>query len=147
MEQTIKSIAELERFADEFLEKLPTDTHSAMVVGLSGELGSGKTAFVKALAKALGVEDEVLSPTFVIAKFYETHGRHPRSRLVHIDAYRIEHPDELKVLRWGEIIADPHNLVVVEWPENLGEAFPPNAPIHMFRFVDETTRVIKRTLS
>ncbi|MDO8520767.1 MAG: tRNA (adenosine(37)-N6)-threonylcarbamoyltransferase complex ATPase subunit type 1 TsaE [bacterium] len=142
METTIKSIAELERFAKEFLEKLTANDNGATVVGLSGELGSGKTAFVKAVAKALGVKEEVLSPTFVIAKFYKIPQQVSWPRLVHVDAYRIEDPCELKALKWQGISKNPRNLVFIEWPENIKTLFPTDALMLTFRFIDETTRMI-----
>ncbi len=96
-----------------------TDTKEATIVGLSGHLGAGKTAFTKAVAAELGVAEEVTSPTFVIMKIYETtNARWPR--LVHIDAYRLERREELEALRWEELVADRNNLILVEWPENAG---------------------------
>ncbi|HEY9585077.1 MAG TPA: tRNA (adenosine(37)-N6)-threonylcarbamoyltransferase complex ATPase subunit type 1 TsaE [Candidatus Paceibacterota bacterium] len=142
MEKMIKSIAELEQFSRSFLDGLRTKEGCATTVGLSGDLGSGKTAFTKATAKTLGVIGEVLSPTFVIAKFYEIPEHPSWSHLVHVDAYRIGDPDELSVLRWGEILADRKNLVLIEWPEHVGAAFPSDAPVLTFRFVDEMTRSI-----
>ncbi|OGZ05051.1 MAG: tRNA (adenosine(37)-N6)-threonylcarbamoyltransferase complex ATPase subunit type 1 TsaE [Candidatus Lloydbacteria bacterium RIFCSPLOWO2_01_FULL_50_20] len=142
MEKVIRSIAELERFAQEYLKALPAHAHKATVVGLSGDLGSGKTAFAKATARALGISEAVLSPTFVIAKFYKI-PEHPRwSHFVHIDAYRIEDSAELKPLKWHDITADPRNIVLIEWPERIGELFPPDAAMLRFRFINETTRVI-----
>lgn len=146
MEQAVKSIAELEQFARKFLEKLPANTDGATIVGLSGDLGSGKTAFVKAAATALGVKEGVLSPTFVLAKFYAIPGRQSWSRLVHVDAYRIEDPDEFKALRWSELVADPQNLIFIEWPERISALCPENAPKLDFCFVDESTRMISSPL-
>lgn len=142
MEYTINSIAELERFAADFLRTTVANTERATVVGLSGDLGSGKTAFTKVVACALGVSDEILSPTFVLAKFYDIPKHAAWSRLVHIDAYRLEEPIELKALRFDELISDPRNLVFIEWPEQAGALFPADAPKLNFRFVDETTRAI-----
>ena len=146
MNTTINSIPELEQFARGFLEKLPVNAAGATVVGLSGDLGSGKTAFVKAAARALGIKEMVLSPTFVLAKFYTIPERNSWSRLVHIDCYRIEDPDELKTVGWEKVMSDPRNLVLVEWPENAGETFPKNVPVLSFRFVDETTREIDASI-
>jgi len=92
----------------------------ATVVGLSGHLGAGKTAFTKLAAKALGVNSTVTSPTFVLMKLYDINGSWPWKKLVHIDAYRFEKPEELKALNYEKIIADKDNLVLVEWPENVG---------------------------
>jgi len=141
VEREIKSITELEEFAAQFLSRLAKHKTHATIVGLSGELGSGKTAFAKAIAKALGLTEEVLSPTFVIAKFYQL--KDPDwNRLVHIDLYRIEDGDELRALKWESIMADPKNLVMVEWPEQIGALFPQDATMLKFRFIDESTRAI-----
>lgn len=95
-------------------------TDSATIVGLSGDLGAGKTALVQALAHELGVTDQVASPTFVIAKFYET-ADDRFTHLVHIDAYRIEDVKELAVLGWESIKEHPRTLVIIEWPERIEE--------------------------
>lgn len=95
------------------------DRNEAVVVGLSGHLGAGKTAFTKAVAAALGVEETVTSPTFVIMKLYATKNS-IFPRLVHIDAYRLEERRELEALRWEELVADRNNLIMIEWPENVG---------------------------
>jgi len=117
-------------FAQDFIEKLDRAADSATVVGLSGELGAGKTTFAQAAAKALGVTDTVNSPTFVIEKIYSLEGSPPAGgwqRLVHIDAYRLKNGDELKHLGWDELLADPSNLILVEWPEHVEGAIPQNA--------------------
>ncbi len=100
----------------------------ATIVGLSGQLGAGKTAFVKAVANKLGVNEDVTSPTFVLMKFYDIVGKQPSGpdypwkKLVHIDAYRLEGAQELQVLKFEELATDPKNLVLIEWPENVEEA-------------------------
>lgn len=96
---------------------------SAMVLALSGDLGAGKTTFAQGIARALGVEEQVTSPTFVIEKIYQLEGQ-KFSHLIHIDAYRLDDPHELEVLGWKEIIADPANLIVVEWPEKVAGLIP-----------------------
>ena len=92
----------------------------ALVVGLSGHLGAGKTAFTKEIAKLLDVKEDVTSPTFVIMKMYQLQAESPWKRLVHIDAYRLERREELEVLEWEKLVADKNNLILVEWPENVG---------------------------
>lgn len=93
----------------------------ACIVGLSGHLGAGKTSFTKLLAKELGITETVTSPTFVIMKIYEIPaGTSSFKRLVHIDAYRLEKRNELEALDFERISSDPHNLMIVEWPENAG---------------------------
>ncbi len=129
-------------FAREFLSTLTPHTERATIVGLSGDLGSGKTAFVKCLAEELGVVEEVLSPTFVIAKFYDLKGQQWK-RIVHIDAYRIEDPMEIAVVGWDRLCADPELLVLVEWSEQLKERFPHDATMLHFLFIDEMTREVR----
>jgi tRNA threonylcarbamoyladenosine biosynthesis protein TsaE len=115
----------------------------ALVIALSGDLGSGKTAFVKELAGLLGVrKDEVTSPTFVIEKIYKISHSH-FSHLIHIDAYRLDSADELQNLGWSEITSDPKNLICVEWPERVSKIIPKDAVKINFEFVDETTRKMK----
>lgn len=132
---------EMSAFAEEISRTLTPSEAVATVVGLSGDLGSGKTAFTKALAKALEVKEEILSPTFVLAKFYALHGQ-KWNTLVHIDAYRIENENELTVLRFDELLADPKKLVVIEWPEQVGKRYPLFASTLRFIFIDESTRTV-----
>ncbi len=99
---------------------------AATVLALEGDLGAGKTTFVQTLAKELGVATVVQSPTYVLMKSYPLELSGPASevntkfaKLVHIDAYRLESPEEFDALRPQEFLQDPKALVVVEWPERL----------------------------
>lgn len=105
-----------------FLDTL-TPHSSATIVGLYGDLGAGKTTFTKTLAEVLGVEETVTSPTFVLEKIYTLKGQ-KFSRLIHIDAYRLEGSHELKQLGWDTIVADPQNLIVIEWASNVEDLLP-----------------------
>lgn len=116
----------------------------ATVVGLSGDLGSGKTTFSQAVARALGVTETVTSPTFVIEKIYAIQpSQNGFSRLVHIDAYRLESPTEFTRLGLATILADSSSLLLIEWPERLSTLLPASTPILFFGHVNETTRSIK----
>ncbi len=120
--QKISSISELSHFATEVLEKL-SKSEAAKVITLKGDLGVGKTAFVKELAKALGVSEEITSPTFAIMKSYQTTHK-DFSILTHIDAYRIEDVEEMKVLRFEEFLQDPNRIICIEWPERIETLLP-----------------------
>jgi tRNA threonylcarbamoyladenosine biosynthesis protein TsaE len=88
------------------------------VIGVSGELGAGKTTFVRGACRALGVDSPVTSPTFTIGHRYE--GRIP---VAHLDLYRL---DGLSDERWGDL--EPYfdgTIVFVEWPEHGGALMPP----------------------
>ncbi len=133
---TSHSLEETQKIAAEWLVSIIQDPildkKEATVVGLSGHLGAGKTAFVKAVAKELGITGEVTSPTFVLMKIYSievrpsrpnlqgpTYKVSPWTRLIHIDAYRLEKREELQALDFENIVSDPGNLVMIEWPENV----------------------------
>lgn len=138
------NLKETDLYAEKFLRTLEKRNDKATIVGLSGDLGSGKTTLTKALAKSLGIEGEIVSPTFVIAKFYDIPSDPRWKQLVHVDAYRIESVEEVRPLRLTQTFADPENLVIVEWPEQLGSFFPDDAVRLNLRFIDEVTREIER---
>jgi tRNA threonylcarbamoyladenosine biosynthesis protein TsaE len=132
------SLEELADFAKEFVAELPQEAGSrAHVVGLKGELGAGKTTFVQMVARELGVDVSVGSPTYVFAKKYEIR-RVPYRHLVHVDAYRLESHDA-DTIGWNALLADSENLLLVEWPENLG-GFPADAAMIAFTVTGEKTR-------
>jgi tRNA threonylcarbamoyladenosine biosynthesis protein TsaE len=104
---------------------------SATILALEGNLGAGKTTFVQTLAQELGVREVVQSPTYVLMKNYplELSGAGANTnkkftKLVHIDAYRLESPEEFDALRPQEFLGDPRTLVVVEWPQKLEGKLP-----------------------
>ncbi|MEN9920912.1 MAG: hypothetical protein RL538_805 [Candidatus Parcubacteria bacterium] len=133
----------LPEFAKEILELVKgRGNERAQVIALSGDLGAGKTAFTKALGQALGVAEEITSPTFTIMKGYETTDD-IFTHLVHMDAYRIEDEDELRPLRFAEILDTPKTLVVVEWARLVAGAIPPVALHLTFSVEDENTRTVQ----
>ena len=93
-------------------------------IALTGEMGAGKTTFVRGLASGLGIDPlEVSSPTFTLIHVHENDGKDGVSSLVHVDAYRLEDPSELTELGWPELLADERNVMVVEWPQKLDSSF------------------------
>jgi len=115
----------------------------AFVVGLYGELGSGKTTFVQGAASALGIKENVLSPTFVIERIYKLKNNKNFDHLIHIDLYRIDNKKEILNLGWAEILSNPKNLVFVEWAEKVKKILPKHTLEVYFRFIDEYTREIR----
>lgn len=95
---------------------------AGQVVAFTGDLGAGKTAFVSGMARALGVEERVTSPTFTIVNEYEG-GRLP---LFHFDMYRLGDADELFHIGWEDYLARG-GICAVEWSENVAEAIEPDA--------------------
>lgn len=91
----------------------------ANVIALSGELGAGKTIFVQGFAKALGIKEKIISPTFVLIRQHKI--PNTKNTLYHIDLYRLENNIDIKQLGINEIISNPDNLVLIEWAEKLAE--------------------------
>jgi tRNA threonylcarbamoyladenosine biosynthesis protein TsaE len=125
MKYSIKNLDETNKIASDFVTTLVPKPDKATIVGLYGNLGAGKTAFTQAISKTLGVTEHVVSPTFVIEKIYEL-TEQKFTHLIHIDAYRLENSEELLHLGWEEIIANPGNLIVIEWPERVSGIIPPH---------------------
>lgn len=114
----------------------------ATLIVLSGELGAGKTALAKEIAKQLGVKEKVISPTFVIMKIYKTKDKKFK-KLIHIDAYRLSKSSELITLGWEEIMKDKNNLILVEWPENVPDCTDVHSCKIQITHLDDTTRNLK----
>lgn len=141
MKTTRYTIEQFTEEAKRFAHTLAPDEEYATVRALHGDLGAGKTTFTQVLARTLGVEEAVVSPTFVIQKIYALEGQ-LFERFIHIDAYRLERADEMVFLGWEELCADPRNLIVIEWPENVGNAIPNDARHIHFSYIDDETRGI-----
>ena len=108
------------------------------VVAFTGDLGAGKTAFVSGMARALGVEERVTSPTFTIVNEYEG-GRLP---LFHFDMYRLDSADELFHIGWEDYL-DRGGVCAVEWSENVTGAIEPDAVrVSILRGDGDNDRVI-----
>ena len=131
------NVKETKELAKELVKSLKT----GQVIGLSGDLGAGKTAFTQGLAKALGVKSIVNSPTFVLMKVYETKHKVIKT-LVHIDAYRLDESTNLEVLGISEYLADPEVLVVVEWVERIRKIMPKGTKYYNFKVLSEDQREI-----
>lgn len=104
---------------------------AATIIALRGDLGAGKTTFTQTLAKELGIQESIQSPTYVLMKSYPLVFSAPYpglegrfDKLVHIDAYRLESPEEFSTLMPEQFLHDPKALVIVEWPEKLGGLLP-----------------------
>ncbi len=94
------------------------------VISLSGDLGAGKTAFVQGAARALGVQDHVTSPTFVLVREYR--GEVP---VHHVDVYRLDRIQEVLDLGFEDLL-DPSGVVFVEWGSAI-EALLPDSPLEI----------------
>ena len=116
----ISTVKQLEDFVRQFIHSLKTQSNSATLITLSGDLGSGKTTFTQVLGKHLGVVGEITSPTYVIEQRYAlSQGTH--TALVHIDAYRLEEEQDPCKIGLNVTLENPQNLVVIEWPEKIAD--------------------------
>ncbi|HET6577068.1 MAG TPA: tRNA (adenosine(37)-N6)-threonylcarbamoyltransferase complex ATPase subunit type 1 TsaE [Gemmatimonadales bacterium] len=116
------SRAELEEEGELLGRSLPPRT----LLAFEGELGAGKTTFIQAIARGLGVGGAATSPTYALVHRY--HGR--RGPVFHLDCYRLRSPDEAADLDW-EGLVEEGDAILVEWPEQAGAWLP--APAQRFR--------------
>lgn len=137
------ALTELSTLAKEVLGQLSSYADRATVLALQGPLGAGKTTFAQALARELGVEGSVQSPTYVLMKSYPT-THAVFSTLVHIDAYRLENPQEFLALKPEGFFKSPQTLVCIEWPERVAGILP--KPDLTVRFSTEGVGESERTV-
>jgi len=165
---TSNSAQETKDFAGNLIKKLLEQKRtSALVVGLCGELGAGKTQFVQGVAKHLGIKRNITSPTFVLMKKYSIPSKtylpavataqaglrldevasatqagnlKPKTCLYHIDCYRTQSAEEFLDLDWKDIIVNPNNIIFVEWAEKIKKIMPKNSVWIYFKDRGENKR-------
>jgi tRNA threonylcarbamoyladenosine biosynthesis protein TsaE len=146
MKYLSSSLAETNKIALDFIKYLESQKFDkALVIGLFGDLGSGKTTFTQALGQHLKIKEVMTSPTFVIEKKYQinsTSYKLQAKKLIHIDAYRLESGKELLSLDFMEMQNDPKNLILIEWPERVWEILPADLIKVNFKFISDTEREI-----
>lgn len=91
-----------------------------VVIGLSGQLGAGKSVLARAIGGGAGVVESMPSPSYTLVNWYQ--GDEDR-RVAHLDLYRVDSPDELVELGWTDLGGDDE-IVLVEWPERAGDRLP-----------------------
>jgi tRNA threonylcarbamoyladenosine biosynthesis protein TsaE len=132
--QESNSVAETEAIAAELARTLSP----GMAIALHGNLGAGKTQFVRGLLIGLGGNPRtVSSPTYVLLNIYES-GRLP---LYHLDAYRVAGPEDFEAIGFGELL-EQGGVVVVEWADRVAELMPVHTIHVRLEPVGETTRRI-----
>lgn len=107
------------KFAEKFAKKL----RGGEVLCLLGELGAGKTTFLKGLAQGLGINESITSPTFVLMKKYRVKKRKIKS-FYHFDFYRIKDPSAVLDLGFEEILQDDSSIVAIEWADKAETILP-----------------------
>ena len=158
---------ETKKIGKKLAKKLIKRQKKAQVLSLEGELGGGKTTFLKGLAKGVGIEVLIRSPSFVIMKKYKLEGRKrkvesgkrelkvksgkkfkkstshfPLPTFYHFDCYRVQKSREIISLGWKEITSNPKNIVAVEWGNRIKNILPQDHIQIRFEFLDEYKRRI-----
>ena len=111
------------------------------LICLWGNLGSGKTTFVKGLAKGLGIKKTITSPSFLIYKIYSINKKNIK-QLVHVDLYRLDKKINLVSLGLDEYLNDPFCICVIEWPEKIKKHLPQKRVDVYFKIIKEDKREI-----
>ena len=112
-----RSVSDTEHFAGDFARKLSPNS----VVALHGEMGAGKTHFVRGMVGGLGGDkNRVSSPTFVLLNVYDS----TKIPIYHLDAYRVAGSEDFEAIGFAELL-EQNAIVVVEWPERIGSLLPP----------------------
>jgi len=130
-EKETKKLAKI--LANEIL-KTPKQIKVAVVIGLEGNLGAGKTTFIQAVARGMSIKRRLTSPTFVLMKKY--------NNLYHLDCYRIKNSQDVLAMDFKEIISNPKNIVLIEWAEKIRKILPKNKIWIKFKILGKTQRLI-----
>jgi len=140
MEYFTENSAETKEVGKELSERLKPQKR-ALIFGLKGDLGAGKTTFLQGFSKGLGIKDKITSPTFVIMnRIPIKKGRF--TNFYHLDCYRIESYKEMKNLDFEEIISNPKNIVCIEWPERIKKILPKETILIKFDILEGDKRKI-----
>jgi tRNA threonylcarbamoyladenosine biosynthesis protein TsaE len=123
----------------EFAKSFAKDLRPGRVLCLEGQLGSGKTTFIKGLAEGLGLKhpEQVKSPTFVLMHIYKA-----KTPLYHFDCYRLNSLEELENIGFQDFVNDPHAISCVEWAEKARDLIPSSARHVHFEILDASKRRI-----
>jgi tRNA threonylcarbamoyladenosine biosynthesis protein TsaE len=119
----------------------PSLGQGAVVIGLIGELGSGKTVFAQGFAKGLGIKENVVSPTFVLERVYKLENKKYKL-FVHIDAYRLEKSKEMATLGFKDLALNPQNIILIEWADRIKNVLPKNYIKIRFEHINKNKRTI-----
>lgn len=153
MKITSYSLKDTQKIAQNLAKKIIKNNlrKQAITIALEGELGAGKTTFVKGFARALGIKSYITSPTFVLLKRYKLPNFAKTSSggqvtgyklLFHIDAYRLKNYSNLLPLGIKNIIAEPTNIILIEWSERVKQILPhKHIKVHIDH-IDEHSRKI-----
>ena len=131
----VKSAEEMQALGGE----IGTRITGGEVIVLIGDIGAGKTTFTKGLARAMGISEDVQSPTFTVSRVYET----ARGvTLAHYDFYRLNDPGIMRA-ELMEAVHDPATATIIEWSEIVADVLPADALRLTITATGETTRLVE----
>ncbi len=116
--------------------------HGGDILLLDGDLGSGKTTLTKSIAKILGVEEEITSPTYVIMKNYTFPMNRGISEIAHVDAYRLNGIADAESIGLAEYFKKDDILVIIEWPNNIKNLLPTGYKKVSLKYINDNCREI-----
>jgi len=114
----------------------------AVVLALKGNLGAGKTTFLQGFAKGLGIEEKVLSPTFILMRRFDIQDLVYRN-FYHIDCYRLKNEKDLDYLGFEEMLKNPENIIAIEWPERIKKVLPKDISEIKFSYLQGNKRKLE----
>ncbi len=123
-------------------KKFATTLKGGEVIALDGELGAGKTVFVKGLAAGLGISATVHSPTFILTKPYTVKKNKGVTVLLHIDAYRLKDAAQLEGIGIEDYIHEPTCVIVIEWAERVKTLLPKKHIRIILQSIAQNKRII-----
>lgn len=134
-----KSPEETINYAIEIASKL----NGGEILALHGNLGGGKTTFVKGLAEGLRVPENITSPTFVLLKTYQGKIKDKKIEFIHVDAYRTDSIEDIKSVGIEDYLGRDDVILVIEWAEKIQEILPANVTNIYFKDLGNNEREIK----
>jgi len=137
-----KIITHSEKETIKFAADLAKKLKGGEIIGLIGDLGAGKTVFVKGLAKGLGIKKTIISPTFVLMKIYSLSEKQEKIKnLVHIDVYRLPKPEDIITIGASEYWQRSDTVTVIEWADKIKKVLPPQTKFIKFKIKKETREI------
>lgn len=122
-----------------FGEGLGAHLTAPAVIGLSGDLGTGKTTLVQAICRGLGARSRATSPTYALVHHYEAGA----TAVYHVDCYRLRTPDEARDLGFDDMVRE-RAIILIEWPERAGSWAPPlDRHFRLSYDIDPSCRIVE----
>jgi len=146
MKIVTKSVRETKKLGQAIAKLIISGKLKKRILALEGELGGGKTTFLKGFAKGLGIKERILSPTFILIRKFKISDSKFKN-FYHIDCYRIEKEKEILKLGFKEIGKNSKNIVAIEWSDKIKNILPSNVLFLKFEILNAKKRNINISFS